>query len=181
MKSFRLALPLLIGFYALAQAPISQVQPDKPGQLRQVLENFGQSALTLEQNRGQVPQNFDFVALGFGHKFLLSPGGVTLQLFDPATKSSQPGSKSSQVVQLQLVGANPSSSGQGLDRVAFTSAYFSADDPKGLLRSLPNYAKARYHDVWPGIDVVYYGNRDRLELRAGLLAEAHHIERLLDV
>jgi hypothetical protein len=53
--------------------------------------------------------------------------------------------------------------GEGLDRVAFTSAYFTSKDPQGLLRSLPNYAKARYREIWPGIDVVYYGNRDKLE------------------
>src|SRR5580704_9410649 len=165
MKSFRLALPLLIGVYALAQTPVSRVQPDKSGQLRQVLENFGQSALTLEQNHGQAPQGTDFVALGFGHKFLLSPGGATLELFDAGTKSSHS-------VQLQLVGANPSAPVQGLDRVAFTSAYFSSNDPNGLLRSLPNFAKARYHDVWPGIDVVYYGNRDKLEYDMVLAPQA---------
>ena len=153
MKSFRLAVALLIGVSAMAQAP---VQPDKPGQLRQVLEKFGQSALTLEQNRGQAPRGVDFVALGFGHKFLLSPTGATLELFDAGTKSSHS-------VQLQLVGASLASPGQGLDRVAFTSAYFSADDPKGLLRSLPNYAKVRYREIWPGIDIVYYGNRNELE------------------
>jgi len=163
MKSFRLALALLIGISAMAQAPASQ--PGTPGQLRQVLEKFGQSVLTLEQNRGQAPQGVDFVALGFGHKFLLSPSGATLELFDASTKSSHS-------VQLQLVGANPSSPGQGLDRVAFTSAYFSADDPKGLLRSLPNYAKVRYREVWPGIDIVYYGNRDKLEYDMVLAPQA---------
>jgi uncharacterized repeat protein (TIGR01451 family) len=162
MKSFRLAVALLIGVSAMAQAP---VQPDKPGQLRQVLEKFGQSALTLEQNRGQAPRGVDFVALGFGHKFLLSPSGATLDLFDAGTKSSHS-------VQLQLVGASLASPGQGLDRVAFTSAYFSADDPKGLLRSLPNYAKVRYREVWPGIDVVYYGNRNELEYDMVLAPQA---------
>jgi uncharacterized repeat protein (TIGR01451 family) len=91
-----------------------------------------------------------------GHKFLVSPTGTTLQLFDLATKRSDS-------VEVQLVGANRSSRGEGLDRVAFTSAYFSANDPQGLLRSLPNYAKAQYRQVWPGIDVLYYGNRNQLE------------------
>jgi uncharacterized repeat protein (TIGR01451 family) len=156
MRSFRIALALGIGFAAMAQTPIAPVQPDKPGPVRQVLENFGQSALTLEQNRGQAPRGIDFVALGLGHRFLLSPTGTTLELFDVAAKRSES-------VEVQLVGANRSSRGEGLDRVAFTSAYFSADDPQGLLRSLPNYAQARYRQVWPGIDVVYYGNRTQLE------------------
>jgi len=63
MRSFRIALALGIGFAAMAQTPIAPVQPDKPGPVGQVLENFGQSALTLEQNRGQAPRGIDFVAL----------------------------------------------------------------------------------------------------------------------
>ena len=156
MKSIGVVLALLTGVSAMAQAPGSQTTPDKRAQIRQVLENFSHSALSLEQNRGQAPRGVDFIALGFGHKFLLSPGGATLELFDAGTKSSH-------AVQLQLVGANPSSTAEALDRVAFTSAYFTANDPKGLLRNLPNYAKVRYRGVWPGIDVVYYGNRDQLE------------------
>src|SRR5579864_3350090 len=155
MKSLSIALAL-VGVSALAQAPVPQVQPDKQRQMRQVLENFGQSPLTLEENRGQAPQGVDFVALGLGHKFLLSPTGATLELFDA-------GRKSSESVQLQLVGASSAARGEGLDRVAFSSAYFTANDPKGLQTHLDNYAKVRYREIWRGIDVVYYGNRDKLE------------------
>ncbi len=156
MKSLRVALAVLVGVSAMAQTPAAGLHPDKQGQLRQILENFGKSALTLEQNRGQAPQGVDFVALGFGHKFLLSPSGATVELFNPETK--RPYS-----VKLQMVGSHPSAPAQALDRVAFTSSYFTADDPRGLLRNLPNFAKVRYREAWPGIDIVYYGNRDKLE------------------
>src|SRR5579862_4200478 len=129
MKSLRVALSVLVGVSAMAQTPAVGVYPDKQGQLRQILENFGKSALTLEQNRGQAPQGIDFVALGFGHKFLLSPSGATVELFNPETK--RPYS-----VKLQMVGSHPSAPAQALDRVAFTSSYFTADDPRGLLRNL---------------------------------------------
>jgi hypothetical protein len=103
MRFFGGVLALLIGVSAMAQAPAAQAPPDKQRQVRQVLENFGQSVLTLEENRGQAPKGVDYVALGLGHKFLLSSTGPTLQLFDA-------GSKSSHSVQLKLVGASPSSS-----------------------------------------------------------------------
>lgn len=156
MKAFRVALAVLAGVSAMAQPSASVAQGDNAGQLRQVLESFGKSALTLEQNRGQAPQGVDFVAFGFGHKFLLSSNGATLELYDARTKTSH-------AVDLQLVGANPSAPVEAFDRVPFTSAYFTANDPKGLLNSLPNYAQVRYREVWPGIDVAYYGNRDQLE------------------
>ena len=155
MRLLAVALALLTGTLLTAQVPVAQGQP-APAQVRQVLEHFSASALTLEPNRGQAPSGVDFLVLGLGHKFLLSSTGATLQLFDR-------GSKSSHSVQLQLMGANPSSRAEGLDRVAFTSAYFTSLDPDGNLRNLPNYSKVRYPQVWPGIDVVYYGNRDQLE------------------
>jgi uncharacterized repeat protein (TIGR01451 family) len=155
MKSSSFALSLLIAVTAMAQTPASGTKRDKEASIRQVLENFGNSELTLEPNRGQASSDVDFTALGFGHKFLLSSSGATLELFDPATKSSHS-------VHLQLLGAAPSP-GEGLDRVAFTSAYFSANDPKGLLQNIPNYSRVRYKEIWPGIDLVYYGNRDSLE------------------
>ena len=165
MKSFSFTLALLIGALAIAQTPAFKAQPDQQRQLREVLENFGSSALTLEQNRGQAAGNVDFIAFGLGHRFLLSSSGATLELFDSETKGSRS-------VQLQFVGASPSSTGEGLDRVAFTSAYFSANDPLGYQRNIPNYAKARYRQVWPGIDVVYYGNRDKLEYDMVLAPQA---------
>ena len=156
MKSFGFALALFLGISAAAQNASAPAQPDKDGHVRELLQNFGHSALMLEPNRGQAPHGFDFIAMGLGHRFLLSRAGATLKFSDAQTKSSHS-------VQLLLVGANSASHGEGLERLASTNSYFTANDPQGRLRNLPNYAKVRYGQVWPGIDVVYYGNRDKLE------------------
>ena len=46
---------------------------------------------------------------------------------------------------------------------------------------MPNYAKVNYADVYPGVDLVYYGNQEQLEydfvVQTG--ADPHHI--VLDV
>jgi len=151
MKSLRFVVGLAIGAAALAQGPVSAV-PDA----QRVLQHLGRAPLTLEPNRGQAPKNVDFIASNLSHKVLLSAAGPRLEIFDAATKSVEP-------VQLQFLGANSSAAGQGLDKVAFTSAYFFASDKEGLLRNLPNYSKVVYRQVWPGIDVLYYGNREKLE------------------
>ncbi|HEY6390477.1 MAG TPA: SBBP repeat-containing protein [Bryobacteraceae bacterium] len=150
MKSLRFVVALAIGAAAFAQAPV----PD--AKVQRVLQHLGQAPLTLEPNRGQAPRNVDFVASSLSHKILLSATGPRLEIFDAATKSVEP-------VELQLLGANPSATGQGLDKTAFTSAYFFASDKEGRLRNLPNYSKVLYRQVWPGIDALYYGNREKLE------------------
>jgi len=147
MKSLRFVVALAIGAAAWAQ---------DAQHVQRVLQHLGQAPLTLEPNRGQAPKNVDFIASSLTHKVLLSATGARLEIFDAATKSVEP-------VQLQFLGANSSAVGLGLDKTAFTSAYFSANDKEGLLRNLPNYSKVLYRQVWPGIDVLYYGNREKLE------------------
>src|SRR6266404_4641133 len=155
MKSFRFVMGLAMGAAALAQGPIPNSVPDA-NRVQRVLQDFAQGQLTLEPNRGQAPKGVDFIASSLNHKFLLSATGARLEIFDAATKSVQ-------TVQLQFVGANVSAAGQGLEKTAFRSAHFSASDKGGLQRNLPNYSKVLYRHVWPGIDVLYYGNRNKLE------------------
>src|SRR5262249_3743756 len=41
--------------------------------------------------------------------------------------------------------------------------YLIGRDPRRWHRGVPHYAKVRYRDVYPGIDLVYYGNEGQLE------------------
>src|SRR5260370_28592008 len=148
MQSLRFVVALAIGAAAFGQESIPSAQ--------RVLQQFAQGPLTLEPNRGQAPKGVDFIASSLDHKFLLSASGARLEIFDAATKFVEP-------VQLQFVGANTLATGQGLEKTAFSSAHFSASDKEGLQRNLPNYSKVLYRQVWPGIDLLYYGNRNKLE------------------
>lgn len=78
----------------------------------------------------------------------------------PAT-SSQPPAPS--VVSLKLVGANPKAKVTGLDELPGKSNYFLGNDPKKWRTNVSQYAKVKYQGVYPGIDLVYYGNQQQLE------------------
>ena len=41
--------------------------------------------------------------------------------------------------------------------------YFIGRDPEGWRTDIPTYARVRYATVYPGVDLVYYGNQGRLE------------------
>jgi len=66
-------------------------------------------------------------------------------------------------IRMQLVGANPKARIEGLDRLPGTSNYFIGNDPAKWRTNVPHYAKVRYRDVYPGIDLVYYANERNLE------------------
>lgn len=64
---------------------------------------------------------------------------------------------------MKLVGANSTAKISGLEQLPGTSNYFIGNDPKKWHTAVPNYAKVRYQDVYPGVDLVYYGNHRQLE------------------
>jgi hypothetical protein len=63
------------------------------------------------------------------------------------------------VVRLRLVGANPKAEVSGADELPGKANYFIGNDPKKWRTNVPTYAKVRYENVYPGIDLVYYGNQ----------------------
>ena len=64
---------------------------------------------------------------------------------------------------LQLVGANPNATLAGEGELPGKSNYFLGNDPKQWRTNVPTYAKVRYENVYPGIDLIYYGNQRQLE------------------
>jgi len=52
---------------------------------------------------------------------------------------------------------------EGLERLPGRSNYFIGNDPKQWHTDIPQYAKVRYQGLYPGIDLVAYGNPQRLE------------------
>ena len=67
------------------------------------------------------------------------------------------------VLCLKLVGANPKTRVIGLNELLAQSNYFLGRDPKKWRTRVPSYATVKYEDVYPGIDLVYYGNQGQLE------------------
>jgi hypothetical protein len=67
------------------------------------------------------------------------------------------------VLRMKLVGANPRAKVSGLEELPGKSNYFIGSDPKKWRTNVPNYAKVKYANVYPGVDLVYYGNQGKLE------------------
>jgi len=89
--------------------------------------------------------------------------GGEVQNGEATTQVGPLASQAQTVVRMKLVGANPASEATGLQELPGKSNYFIGNDPAKWRTNIPRYAKVKYQDVYPGIDLVYYGNQRQLE------------------
>ncbi len=67
------------------------------------------------------------------------------------------------VVQMRLVGANSESRISGVNETSTKSNYFIGKDPSKWRMNVSNFAEVQYAAVYPGVDLIYYGNQRQLE------------------
>jgi uncharacterized repeat protein (TIGR01451 family) len=116
---------------------------------------WGQLPLRFEPNQGQSDSQVRFLARGAGYGLFLTP--------DQAVLSLRSADRSAAVVRMQLAGANPGARVSGADPLPGKSNYFIGNDPARWRTDIPQFARVRYQDVFPGVDLVYYGNQGQLE------------------
>src|SRR5204863_3868068 len=66
-------------------------------------------------------------------------------------------------LRMSLVGAARKPLVSGLDEQPGKANYFIGKDRSKWRTNVPTYAKVQYQNVYPGIDLVYYGNQRQLE------------------
>src|SRR5438132_674484 len=66
----------------------------------------------------------------------------------------------SAVIRMNLPGAKRTT---GLQKLPGVSNYFFGNDPKRWRTGVPHYLRVESKDIYPGIDVVYYGNGKQVE------------------
>lgn len=67
------------------------------------------------------------------------------------------------LLRMQLVGAYPNAAITGEDPLPGKFHFFLGKDPSRWRTNVPSFAKVRYREVYPGVDLVYYGNDGQLE------------------
>ena len=67
------------------------------------------------------------------------------------------------MLRIKLIGANPQPELVGLEELPGKVNYFIGNDPKKWRTNISTFAKVKYKNVYPGIDLVYYGNQGQLE------------------
>jgi hypothetical protein len=128
-------------------------------------ESYGKLPLHFEANQGQMHQDVRFLARGPGYSLYLTSGEAVLVLTRSGPEAS-PGAQlqgESIALRMSLVGAARKPLVSGLEQLPGKANYFIGKDPAKWRSNVPTYAKVHYRDVYPGIDLVYYGNQRQLE------------------
>lgn len=113
--------------------------------------------LGFEANVGQTNAHVQALARGNGYTMFLSLGNAVLSLRLPAAHQTEA------IVRMKLLGANAAPRVEKLDQLPGVSNYLIGNDPAKWRTAVPRYARIAYRDVFPGVDIVYYGAGGQLE------------------
>jgi Beta-propeller repeat/Abnormal spindle-like microcephaly-assoc'd, ASPM-SPD-2-Hydin len=166
--SLRTLTCLLLG---LGMTMPSMAQQSAPSQVAAQRAKFGQLPVTFEANLGQTDRQVNFISRGKGYAAFLTAGGMVLSLHpsqvgaNPVSKSNAAANprQSGATVNLRLVGAAKNPAAVGEDPQPGRVNYFIGNDTSQWHRNVPTYGRVRYKNVYPGIDLIYYGNHRQLE------------------
>lgn len=108
--------------------------------------------LVFEPNQGQFEATVRFVSRTKGYTLGLTDSGAVITLGDRGSDATGGG-----VLRLTFDGAL-SRQPVALDRAPGVINYLIGNDPARWRTGVPLYSRVTYDDVYPGVDVVYYGN-----------------------
>src|SRR5690242_2771345 len=157
-----------------------------------LVEAYGKLPLSFEINQGQTDRRVRFLSRGLGYALFLTGKEVVLTLrkgsptskfagdaadrqlpqvngrlqaaaFTPARANRQSRPTTTEVLRMRLVGANARAKISGLEQLPGKSNYFIGRNPAKWHTQIPSYARVKYAKVYPGVDLVYYGNQRQLE------------------
>src|SRR5579872_7276840 len=139
MKSMRqIAVFLLLIAPALAQ--------DRPA-----LRDYGRLPLVFEPNQGQADPAVKYLARTQVGTLFLTEREAKLTRRDAAP------------VRMRLAHAGKPKAIHGFEPTGGISNYFIGNDPAKWRTNIPNYRRVEFKSVYAGVDLVYYGNPQKLE------------------
>lgn len=157
------ALPVAGQMLNTRQAAGSKPKTAEPDDVTRahVTQAYGDLPLSFEVNRGQTDPQVKFLAHGNGYTLFLTNGEAVLGLSTQTSKSHAGAHKA--YLRMKLLGANPTPAVSGIEELPGKSNYFIGNDPKKWRTDVRNYARVQYQSIYPGIDLIYYGNQGQLE------------------
>ena len=126
-----------------------EVSPDKATSSR-INDAYGKLPLQFEPNKGQAAADVAFLTRGSNYTLFLKQTEAVLSL-------------SKQDVRLKLLGSNPAARIGALDVLPGKVNHFIGNDQAKWRTNISTYQKVKYESVYPGVDLIYYGDQRRLE------------------
>src|ERR1019366_9688796 len=119
---------------------------------------------------GQTDPRVKFISRGAGYTLFVTPDEAVLALSESQKNAPMPdrlrrlqrGNAVHAVLRIKLAGGNSKARATGFEELAGKSNYFIGDDQTKWRANVPNYGNVKLRDVYPGTDLVYYGNQRQL-------------------
>jgi lipocalin len=111
--------------------------------------------LYFEASPGQAGVPAQFIARGPDYQFLIAPAEAQIVLRKTAAEST--------AVRMQFVGANAQAPVSGDAELPGKINYLTGNGPAQWRTGLAMFAKVRVGELYPGVNLVYYGNQRQLE------------------
>jgi hypothetical protein len=116
-------------------------------------ELFFEPNLGQAEHPGQAGSDIRFIAHASGANIAWTGEGLILQLKGDAGNP----------VRLRFPGASRTARFEALDESSSRSSYFIGADSSRWVQGVPHYRRLAWRNVYPGIDVIFYGRGGRLE------------------
>jgi len=150
-----LFLFILAGDEVLA---VSEVFPgQKPDQLARNdgMETYGKIPLSFIENQGQFPESIQFYTQGLAHRAYFTSHGLSLFLGN---------TPSSQNMEIKFFPLNAQRNLRVVPeaRQRGRVSYFYGNDPENWREDISSYRSVFYPEIYPGIDMRFYGNHGQL-------------------
>ncbi|MCU1271411.1 MAG: uncharacterized protein JWN74_2705 [Acidobacteriaceae bacterium] len=146
---------VLLFKYDVSAPHSSLLRPSSSARLQASLARL---PMSFEPNQGQTDTRVKFMARGNGYGLYLMSSEAVLTL-----PQRSPTGLQQAAVEMQLAGANQQSEMVGTEQLAGHSNYFIGNDSSRWLRNIPQFGRVQYRGVYPGINLSFYGNQNRLE------------------
>ena len=146
------------------------------------IANYGKLPLVFEANQGQADSQVKFLFRGRGYTAFLTSGSMVLSLRptnaapitpkDDGATASRVLPASTSTIQFRLTGAAKNPAVVGEEQYLGRVNYFIGNNSAKWHTKVPTYGRVRYKNLYPGIDLVYYGNHEQLEYDFAISAGA---------
>ena len=183
MKTYQ-RLAVVCGMVILASVAGGQVnaeQRSKQGDAvaaarQELLRAYGRLPLHLEPNLGQADPEISFISRANGYTLLLTRRAEAVLLVEKTDQKPQSATLrdkltegrtyqrcSRELLRLAFIGVKASPHAEASEQLSGRANYFIGSDPHKWRTNVPLYGRVKMHDLYPGIDVAYYGNQQQLE------------------
>ena len=168
---FKFLLVLLLLFflenYSILKKSVNAPFSSAQKQL-EVLGHYNQIPLLFEENHGQTNEQVKYLSRGNGFNlFLMEDQAVlTLQKKDSGPQKipkKSAANKTYNVLKIECLEANPRPEIIGIEKRQAKTNYFVGNKPENWITKIDNWGQVKYKDIYPDIDLVYYGNKQNLE------------------